>query len=237
MQAPYLLEKEEQELWNNKNKKEAIPKIVESHLRMVLKITMRYKSYNLPLEDLLQEGILGLIKGAQRFKRIYNIRFSSYAHFWIRAFIQNFILQNWSIVRLSQYRKKILFSKFQTNCSKIQTFDQNETIFGYDLSLNANCFEDGNATIQDFIADTTPNPEEEIFTEDSSSQILEWIKDALKDLTQVERSIIKKRYLNEPPESYQEIALFYKVQIQDIRHIEYRALRKLQNYHKKNVLK
>ncbi|CAO5683087.1 MAG: RNA polymerase sigma factor RpoH [Holosporales bacterium] len=221
-----MLEKEEEhqlaKRWNLYKDQRALNLLVESHLKLVVAQAFKFKNYGLAINDLIQEGILGLIIAAQKFDpRKFDVRFSGYAKWWIKAYMQDYILKNWSIVKINvspSHRqlffnlnrlKKQIFNLHNESLSndektelakslKISILDIEEMekrLMFLDLSLNQPIQEDANESLESFIQDKGPTPEEACQQTNIVKKRIEYIKDVLNLLTHDEREVIEQRYL------------------------------------------
>lgn len=257
MNEPLLEREHEAELarrWKDKGDERAMHELVRSYTRLVIAAAAKYKNYGLPLGDLIQEGNIGLMQAVNRFEPEREVRFSTYAAWWIRASIQDYILRNWSIVRTgTTAAQKSLFFNLRRLRSKIDgaatehglTTDGREKISkilgvrikdvetmearmsGGDQSLNAMLSEDGEDEFQSFLPDTRPNPEEIVIGTKDSKTRSEWLNSALRTLSDREQRIIKERHLQYDTVTLEELGKKLGVSKERVRQLEARAMQKL----------
>jgi RNA polymerase sigma-32 factor len=254
---PLLTREEEQELarlYKKTGSVRAAETLVTSNLRFVVKVSYEYRSYGLKMSDLIQEGNLGLIKAVEKFDPSKDIRLISYAVWWIRAFIQNYILKNWSLVKLgtTQAQRKLFFSLARTKKEleklksdgeqreanvddiakrlKVRVSDVREMeqrMAGHDLSLDAPMDDDGGATHLDHVlADGTP-VDSLLGAEQERARVMGQVRFALKGLDERERFIIENRLLTENPLSLKELGEHFGFSRERARQLELRARVKL----------
>jgi RNA polymerase sigma-32 factor len=257
MRAPMLEREYEVELgkrWRDREDESALDELVESHVRLAVKIASGFKGYGLPLNDLIQEGTVGLIQAARRFDPDREVRFSTYASWWILAAVQEFIIRNSSIVRIGTTpAQKSLFFNLRRLRAKIaadlvgpMSDDERRIIAGElnvplpavermeahfsapDRSLNAFIGEEerGDA-LQDLLPDERPTPEETVTENHDRAFRNRWLHKAIENLTGREQEIIRKRFLGEKKSTLAEIGEQFGVTKERIRQIESRALKKL----------
>ena len=253
--APLLTREHEHELatrWRDDDDETALHEIVFAYSRLVISTAMRYRNYGLPVADLVQEGCIGLLQAAARFEPERNVRFSTYASWWIRAAMQDFVLRNWSIVRTgTTAAQKSLFFNFRRLRAKIGRVDgplrregrerialelrvhlrdvelMEGRLSASDQSLNAPIGENGESEWQDFIADTRPLPEETVFEHVDSMSRSAWLHEALDTLSERERIIIGKRRLRDESVTLAELGRDLGISKERVRQIEHKALEKL----------
>lgn len=216
MDADMLERGHEQDLarrWRDKKDQKALHELVNAYGRLVVAMATRFRAYGLPLGDLIQEGNIGLMQAAERFDPERDVRFSTYAGWWIRAAIQDYVLRNWSIVRLgSTAAQKALF--FNLRRLKAKLGDQAEIatalkvkpsevaamdarLSGHDQSLNVMVGESETTEWQDMLADTRPTPEDVVIGMKDAEARSKWLGEALGALDEREKSIIRQRHLND----------------------------------------
>jgi len=256
MDAPLLEREYEADLarrWIEKRDERAMHEIIEAHARLVVRIAAGFRSSGLPLADLIQEGNIGLMEAVERFDPERDVRFSTYASWWIVASIQNYILRNSSIVRAATTPKqRRLFFNLRRLRAKIAsgfdgglTTDERKAIADKldvtvadvermethlsrpDQSLNATLGLEESTEFQDLLADEGPNPEDLADSESSRRARSDSIKAALSRLNERERHIIESRFLDERRITLAEIGEEYGVSKERIRQIESRALQKM----------
>ncbi|MGB4106927.1 MAG: RNA polymerase factor sigma-32 [Alphaproteobacteria bacterium] len=259
MNAPMLEREHELTLarkWKNKRDERALHELVTSYARLVVSIASRFRNYGLPMGDLIQEGNVGLMQAAERFDPEREVRFSTYASWWIRAAIQDYILRNWSIVRTgTTAAQKSLFFNFRRLRARIENKTEREglddagrrqiakelnvnvsdvesmegRLAGNDHSLNATVGEDGDSEWQDFLQDDNPNPEEIVIgMKDAKTRSL-WLRKALKGLSDRERTIIEERHLNYETVTLEDLGKTLGISKERVRQLEQRAMDKLRS--------
>ena len=255
---PLLEVKEEYMLakaWKHQGDVKAAHKLVTSHLRLVAKIASGYRGYGLPISDLISEGNIGMMHAVKRFEPEKGFRLATYAMWWIKASIQEYILRSWSLVKIgtTAAQKKLFFNlkKIKSKISAIEEGDltpeqvdkistelsvskkevvsMNRRISGSDYSLNAPVTDDGQGEWQDWLEDETQN-QEASFAETEEYLIKKNImNDALQVLSEREKDIICERQLSENPLTLEDLSIRYDVSRERIRQIEAKAFEKLQN--------
>jgi RNA polymerase sigma-32 factor len=260
MRAPMLEREHEANLgrrWRDFQDQKALNALVTSHIRLVVKIASGFRGYGLAVSDLIQEGNIGLMEAAKRFDPERDIRFSTYASWWILAGVQEFIIRNSSIIRLGSTpaQKKLFFNlrrlraKIADNSGGPMT-DQNREqiadilkvpvkavermeahISGPDRSLNMPIGgEDGSGEeLQNFLVDDRPTPEQNVINTRDTAIRSGWLRDAMDKLTPREKDILQHRYLDESKATLADIGQDYGVTKERIRQIESRALSKLKS--------
>lgn len=259
MNAPMLEREHELTLarkWKNKRDERALHELIKSYTRLVVSIASRFRNYGLPMGDLIQEGNVGLMQAAERFDPEREVRFSTYASWWIRAAIQDYILRNWSIVRTgTTAAQKSLFFNFRRLRARIENRTEREglddagrrqiakeldvdvsdvvsmegRLAGNDHSLNATVGEDGDSEWQDFLQDENPNPEEIVIgMKDAKTRSL-WLRKALKGLSERERTIIEERHLNYEAVTLEDLGKTLGISKERVRQLEQRAMDKLRS--------
>jgi RNA polymerase sigma-32 factor len=259
MSAPYLQRDEEHDLalkWRDDKDQDALHKITMAHMRLVISMAAKFRNFGLPMNDLIQEGHVGLLEAAARFDPEREVRFSTYASWWIRASIQDFILRNWSIVRggTSSAQKALFFnlrrlrarlSQGQDNLSESALHSQIADALGVhskdvaimdarlsssDTSLNApvNGNEDGSSSDRvEFLESDDPLPDEQVSTMIDEERRNVWLGDALKALNPRELRIINERRLSEDSATLESLGQSLGISKERVRQIENRALEKL----------
>lgn len=256
MRAPLLERDHEVDLarrWRDKRDEAALHELVSAYARYVVRIAAGFRGYGLPLGDLVQEGNIGLMEAAARFDPEREVRFSTYAAWWIRASIQDHILRNSSIVRIATTasQKTLFFNlrrlraklaeagdgmmtdadrrKIATDLSvPVAAVERMESHFSKpDRSLNAT-FSDGESDqFQDFLADDRPTPEENVTDTHDSALRKQRLHEALESLSEREQTIITQRFLGDDRKTLAEIGETFGLTKERIRQIEARALGKL----------
>ncbi|WP_183854250.1 RNA polymerase factor sigma-32 [Prosthecomicrobium pneumaticum] len=259
MRAPYLERDEEHALatrWRSENDQVALHRLTSSHMRLVIAIAARFRHFGLPMSDLIQEGHVGLLEAAARFEPEREVRFSTYATWWIRASIQDYILRNWSIVRggTSSAQKALFFNlrrlrarlaRGTTGLPDHQIYRQIATAIGVstndvalmdarlsgpDMSLNAPVSESdqGASDRQDFLVDGEPLQDERVGTAIDSERRVAWLNDALAVLSPRELRIVRERRLRDDGGATLEaLGESLGISKERVRQIESRALEKL----------
>lgn len=258
MDAPYLSREDEHALavrWREQGDKGALEQLTRAHMRLVIAIAARFRNYGLPVSDLVQEGHVGLLEAAARFEPEREVRFSTYATWWIRASIQDFVLRNWSIVRggTSSAQKALFFNLRRLRMRLAQRMENEPNLdmhaeiaaavgvqradvvtmearlSGPDMSLNAPVSEDesGSADRGDFFADTAPLPDELVGDAIDGERRYEWLQSALTVLSERELRILRERRLSEEGETLEALGSKLGISKERVRQIENRALEKL----------
>jgi RNA polymerase sigma-32 factor len=240
--------------WKEHQDSEAARRLVTSHLRLVAKIAMGYRGYGLPVSEIVSEGNVGLMQAVKRFDPERGFRLATYAMWWIRASIQEYVLRSWSMVKLgtTAAQKKLFFNlrKAKSNIGAIEegdltpehvatlsdqlgvtpaeVTDMNRRLSGGDASLNAPLRSESESEWQDWLADDTADQETRLAEREEMSDRHELLVDAMKDLTDRERDIIQARRLQDEPATLEELSQKYGVSRERVRQIEVRAFEKLQ---------
>ena len=256
MNEPLLEKDHELELarrWKNDGDEKALHEMVQSYTRLVISLASRFRNYGLPMGDLIQEGNIGLMQAASRFDPERDVRFSTYASWWIRSSIQDYVLRNWSIVRTgtTAAQKSLFFnlrrlrSKIESNTEegldaegrqkiadelnvKISDVEDMESRFaGGDQSLNATIGEEGEDDWQSFLPDEGPNPEEVVSEMKDAQTRSAWLNNALDKLTEREQTIIRERHLGHDVVTLEELGKTLGVSKERVRQLEQRAMEKI----------
>ncbi|UDL94483.1 MULTISPECIES: RNA polymerase factor sigma-32 [Lichenihabitans] len=259
MAAKFLERDEERALaqsWKDHGDEAALHQLASAHMRLVIALAARFRHYGLPLADLIQEGHVGLLEAAARFEPEREVRFSTYATWWIRASIQDYILRNWSIVRggTSSAQKALFFNlrRLRAKLSQNPGPGGNTSMFatialaigvspadvelmdtrlsGSDVSLNAPMTESdssGPAERVDFLVDDKPLPDETVGEQIDSDRRVTWLKEALKVLTDRELRIVRERRLAEETATLEALGARLGISKERVRQIENRAMEKL----------
>ena len=234
---------------------EAAAQLVTSHLRLVAKIAMGYRGYGLPVSELISEGNIGLMQGVKKFEPDRGFRLATYAMWWIRAAIQEFILRSWSLVKMgTTASQKKLFFNLRRMKNSIEAFEDGDLrpedvtkiatdlgvseddvvsmnrrmAMGGDTSLNVPMREDGEGQWQDWLQDHDPLQDERVADEQERTQRHEMLEEAMTDLNDREKHILAERRLAEEPKTLEELSQVYGVSRERVRQIEVRAFEKLQ---------
>ena len=257
MNEPLLEKEHELDLarrWRDKGDEKALHELVKSYTRLVVSGASKFRNYGLPMGDLIQEGNIGLMQAAARFEPERELRFSTYANWWIRSAMQDYILRNWSIVRTgTTAAQKSLFFNLRrlraqierTNGAqglndegrakiakelKVNLKDVEEMegrMSGSDNSLNATVGEDGEEEWQNFLADDRPNPEDIVMGMKDSKTRSKWLEDALGSLSDREQKIIRDRHLQYETVTLEDLGKELGVSKERVRQLEARAMEKL----------
>jgi RNA polymerase sigma-32 factor len=260
-----LLEREQEyalaKRWREHGDRDAAHQLVTSHLRLAAKVAMNYRGYGLPISEIISEGNVGLMQALNRFDPEKGFRFSTYAIWWIRASIQDYILRSWSLVKIgTTVNQKKLFFKLRSAKSKIAAFDNSDlrpdqvTLIattlgvddqdvidmnrrlGGDASLNTPIYDEGQAgEWQDTLVDEAPSPEAILVAHDETDQRREALVRAIGVLDNRERRIFEARHLIEQPRTLEDLAEEFHVSRERVRQIEVRAFEKVQTATKKRI--
>ncbi len=260
MNAPFLSREEEKELaiaWIERKDERALHRLAHAHMRLVIAIANRFRNYGLAIPDLIQEGHIGLMEAAARFEPERDVRFSTYATWWIRASIQDHVLRNWSIVRggTSSAQKALFFNlrrlraritqaagsngsldavyseiAIAVGVSKVDVATMAARLSGPDTSLNAPLSEqgmDGASDRMDFLVDSKPLQDAVVEDSIDSARRVGWLRAALDVLTDREAHIIKERRLQDEASTLESLGEKLGISKERVRQIENRALEKL----------
>jgi len=256
MRAPLLTADHERDLatrWRDLHDEHALHELITAYLRLVVAMAARFRHYGLPMSDLVQEGNVGLMQAAARFEPEREVRFSTYASWWIRSAMQDFVLRNWSIVRTgTTSAQKSLF--FNLRRLRARIGDVGDTVMGYeartrvalalgvpehdveamaarlsapDRSLNAPLTEEGDGEWQDMLADDAAGPEHEAMESHDTAARSQLVRDALCDLSDRERLIIRERKLEDEAVTLEALGERLGISKERVRQIEGNALAKL----------
>ncbi len=247
----YMLAKAFQEHGDAK----AAEQLVTSHLRLVSKIAMGYRGYGLPVSELISEGNIGLMQGVKKFDPDRGFRLATYAMWWIRASMQEFILRSWSLVKIgtTAAQKKLFFNlrRMKNNLQAFEDGDLNQEALskiatdlgvseaevnnmnrrmamGGDTSLNVPMREDGDGQWQDWLVDNEPLQDERVAEEQDGKIRHAMLAEAMDGLNDREKHILAERRLTEDPKTLEELSQVYNVSRERVRQIEVRAFEKLQ---------
>ena len=250
---PLLSQKEESELavrYRKYNDIEAAHKLITSNLKFVVKVAFEYKSYGAKLADLIQEGNIGLMMAVKKFDPDKGYRFISYAIWWIRAYIQNFIIKTWSLVKIgtTQAQKKLFYKigkvrkalesdrenekRYELlandlDVAKEDIIEMEQRMSSRDLSLDAPFDEDHELTHLDLLQEGSPNQEEALAQQQEKNIRERDVQNALKRLNEKEVYVIKNRIMSDTPLTLQKIGTHLKLSRERVRQIESEALKKL----------
>ena len=255
---PILAPEEEYMLakrWTEHQDTDAAAKLVNSHLRLVAKIAMGYRGYGLPVSELISEGNIGLMQGVKKFEPERGFRLATYAMWWIRASIQEFILRSWSLVKMgTTAAQKKLFFNLRRMKNRIEAFEDGDLkpedvtkiatdlgvseedvvsmnrrmAMGGDTSLNVSLREEGDGQWQDWLVDTEPLQDERVADAQETQVRHELLVEAMSALNDREKHILTERRLTDDPKTLEELSQVYDVSRERIRQIEVRAFEKLQ---------
>jgi len=241
--------------WKEHQDSEAAHKMVTSHLRLVAKIAMGYRGYGLPIGEVISEGNVGLMQAVKKFEPDKGFRLATYAMWWIRASIQEYILRSWSLVKMgTTAAQKKLFFNLRKAKSQISAFEEgdlhhehvttiatklgvleeevismNRRLSGGDASLNAPMRADGESEWQDWLADDTAVSQETQLAESEEHSVrMDLLGEAMGELTDREKHILTERRLKDSPTTLEDLAAQYGVSRERVRQIEVRAFEKLQ---------
>jgi RNA polymerase sigma-32 factor len=241
--------------WTEHQDTDAAAKLVNSHLRLVAKIAMGYRGYGLPTSELISEGNIGLMQGVKKFEPERGFRLATYAMWWIRASIQEYILRSWSLVKMgTTAAQKKLFFNLRRMKNQIEAFEDGDLkpedvtkiatdlgvseedvismnrrmSMGGDTSLNVSLREEGDGQWQDWLVDTDPLQDERVADAQESQVRHELLVEAMKALNDREKHILTERRLTDEPKTLEELSQVYDVSRERIRQIEVRAFEKLQ---------
>lgn len=233
---------------------DAAHKLVTSHLRLVAKIAMGYRFYGLPVSDLISEGNVGLMRAVKKFEPERGFRLATYAMWWIKAAINEYVLNSWSLVKVGTVaaQKKLFFNlrklkarlglyddgdipqdaaetiAKRLDVSTTEVIEMNRRLSRSDASLNQFIAEDGDTERQDMLVDDTPSQETVLAEREDRALGSKLLKEAMADLTPRERRIIQERRLADNPRTLEEIGAEYGISRERVRQIENRAFTKLQ---------
>jgi RNA polymerase sigma-32 factor len=240
--------------WQEHEDSEAAEKLITSHLRLVARIAMGYRGYGLPIGEVISEGNVGLMQAVKRFDPDRGFRLATYAMWWIRASIQEYILRSWSLVKVgtTAAQKKLFFNLRRTK-SQLQALEEGDLKpehvkaiskklgvseedvvsmnrrLGGDASLNAPVRADLEAgEWQDWLVDETPDQEEQLVESEEASRRKAFLMQALETLNERERRIFEARRLSEDPATLEDLSAEFGVSRERIRQIEVRAFEKVQ---------
>ena len=254
-----MLEKEEEYMlaknWRNRGDIKSAEKLVTSHLRLVAKIAMGYRGYGLPIGEMISEGNVGLMQAVKKFDPEKGFRLATYAMWWIKAGIQEYILRSWSLVKMgtTTAQKKLFFNlkklknkiapkslgdlkdehvteiANRLDVKKDEVISMNRRLSGQELSLNAPVGEDGDEW-QDWLADKSMDQELSFAHNEEMEQRKDLLKNSLEILNQREREILNYRRLADQPVTLEKLSRKYKISRERIRQIENKAFEKIQKH-------
>ncbi len=256
MNEPLLEKDHELDLarrWREKGDEKALHELVRSYTRLVVSMAARFRNYGLPTGDLIQEGNIGLMQAAARFEPERGLRFSTYAAWWIRSAIQDYVLRNWSIVRTgTTAAQKSLFFNLRRLRARIEqasaeplddegrrliakeldvgmddVIEMEGRLTGADQSLNAKIGIDQDSEWQNLLADERPNPEDIVIGMKDAQTRSAWLGRALGELSDREQTIIRERHLTYEPVTLEDLGRQLGVSKERVRQLEQRAMDKL----------
>ncbi|MAL63474.1 MAG: RNA polymerase sigma factor RpoH [Pseudomonadota bacterium] len=255
-----MLEAEEEYMlakrWKEQDDQDAAAKMVNSHLRLVAKIAMGYRGYGLPLGEIISEGNVGLMQAVKRFEPEKGFRLATYAMWWIRASIQEYILRSWSLVKIgtTAAQKKLFFNLRRLkgeikaleegdlkreNLEKISTtldvseedvINMNRRMSGRDASLNTPLKTDTEAEWQDWLVDESDNQETILANHEEMNERRKVLSQAMGILNEREQIILAARRLSENPQTLEELSQKHSISRERVRQIEARAFEKIQKF-------
>ena len=250
--------------WVEHGDRDSAHQLVTSHLRLVAKIAMGYRGYGLPVAELISEGNVGMMQAVKRFDPEKGFRLATYAMWWIKASIQEYILRSWSLVKIgtTAAQKKLFFNlrrvkgriqaldegdlkpdqvtKIATelNVSETEVVNMNRRLAGHDSSLNAPVRNDGEGEgeWQDWLVDDKQDQESVFAEQEELGQRHDLLMSAMKNLNEREQNILTERRLKEDPSTLEELSQVYSISRERVRQIEVRAFEKLQKAMKNAVI-
>jgi len=246
--------------WREHGDRDAAHKLVTSHLRLVAKIAMGYRGYGLPISEVVSEGNVGLMQAVKRFEPDKGFRLATYAMWWIKAAIQEYILRSWSLVKMgtTANQKKLFFNlrkakgrisaldegdlrpdqvkhiATQLGVTEQDVVDMNRRLGG-DASLNAPLREEGEGEWQDWLVDESASQENVLVAEEEGQNRLQALRNALSVLNPRERRIFEARRLSDEPITLEDLSAEFGVSRERVRQIEVRAFEKVQEAVKRNL--
>ena len=262
---PMLAAEEEYMLaknWKATGNVKAAEKLVTSHLRLVAKIAMGYRGYGLPVNEMISEGNVGLMQAVKKFEPEKGFRLATYAMWWIRASIQEYILRSWSLVKIgtTTAQKKLFFNlkkiknqiapqsegdlrpehvdeiANKLDVKKDEVISMNRRLSGKEFSLNAQVGEDGDEW-QDWLVDKELDHDLKFAHQEEMGQRQSLLKDSIKILNEREREILYSRRLNDEPTTLEDLSKKYKISRERVRQIKEKAVRRLKHTTRSKILK
>ena len=241
--------------WKNTGNVKSAEKLVTSHLRLVAKIAMGYKGYGLPLNEIISEGNVGLMQAVKKFEPEKGFRLATYAMWWIKAAIQEYILRSWSLVKIgtTTAQKKLFFNlkklknqiapqsegdlrnehveeiASKLDVSKDEVVSMNRRLSGKEFSLNTQIGEDGDEW-QDWLVDKELDHDLKFAQHEEMEQRKDLLKDSINILNEREKGILYSRRLNDNPSTLEELSKKYNISRERVRQIENKAFEKLQRH-------
>ncbi len=264
MREPLLTRDREFDLarrWRDDGDEEALHELVRAYTRLVISTASRFRNYGLPMGDLVQEGNVGLLQAAARFEPGREVRFSTYAAWWIRSAMQDFVLRNWSIVRTgtTAAQKSLFFNlrrlqarieessatrlthagrekvarELKVNVGDVESMEMR--MAGGDQSLNTPMTPSGDLDWQDTLADDRPSPEQVVIGMRDGETRSRWLAEAIGQLSPREQTIIRRRRLQEDGDTLETLGQQLGVSKERIRQLEHRALLKMRAFLRSRV--
>lgn len=256
MKEPMLSREEEKnlaQLWVSNGNKKAMHSIIKAYSKLVIAFSMKFKNYGLPVNDLVQEGHIGLMQAIGKFDPSRDIRFSTYASWWIRSAIQDYVLKNWSIVRtgttasqkalfFSLRRLKLELGKYSKNEEEVtkkvaeklnvkteEVENMQNRFLSEDKSLNVKVSDDYSQEFGNFIVDESSLSEIDLVDKLDLDRKRSWFKKAMQELAIRESQIIALRHLSDDPLTLEKLGELFKISKERVRQIESRAIKKLKS--------
>ncbi len=248
--------------WREHDDRNAAHKLVTSHLRLVAKIAMGYRGYGLPIGEVVSEGNVGLMQAVKRFDPDKGFRLATYAMWWIKAAIQEYILRSWSLVKMgTTANQKKLFFNLRKAKGRISAFDEGDLRpeqveqiatrlgvpkqdviemnrrLGGDMSLNAPLRQEGIGEWQDWLEDDTDNQEEVLAASEDNANRIAALREALAVLNPRDRRIFEARRLQDDPMTLEELSAEFDISRERVRQIEVRAFEKIQDAVRANLIR
>ncbi len=264
MEEPTLSREDEQVLtqaWAVERDEKALHILIRSYSRLVVTAALKFRHYGLPVGDLIQEGNIGLMIAAEKFDPAREVRFSTYAKWWVRSSIQDYILRNWSIVRtgctsaqkqlffnlrrlrskladvtsenMSSEERELIAQAIKVNIRDVENMESR--IASHDLSLSQGVNDESNEDWVDILLDEGPSPEDEAAQTFDSTVRHHWLEAALRQLPFREREIIFHRHLCDPPTTLEVLGKTFNISKERVRQLEARALRRMRMHLVKNI--
>ena len=241
--------------WKKRGDLKSAQKLITSHLRLVAKIAMKYKGYGLPVNEIISEGNIGLMQAVKKFEPEKGFRLATYAMWWIKASIQEYILRSWSLVKIgtTTAQKKLFFNlkkiknqiaprtegdlkdeqvkdiANRLDVSEDEVVSMNRRLSGKEQSLNAPIGEDGDEW-QDWVVDKGMDQELKFAQQEEMENRKDLLQDSIRILNEREKEILYSRKLNDNPSTLEELSKKYKISRERVRQIENKAFEKLQKH-------
>lgn len=235
---------------------EAARRLVSSHMRLVVKVAMRYRRYSVPVEDLISEGTIGLIKAVERFDPDRGFRLSTYALWWIRAAMTDFVIRSWSLVRLGQTtEQRKLFFNLRKVKAKLRAYEEgdlrehhvrqivkelnvpekdvvsmNRRLSGQDASLNVPAGDSGEGEWQDWLMDDHEAQDDRLASRQEHTYRRHRLEEVMKGLKDREREIVTERHLVDSPQTLEALSRRHRISRERVRQIEHEAVAKIKRW-------